>query len=121
MQQSIKGLALALILLTSGLGWYSNAAATNADRAQAMQQLAGSMLKDIGQTTWIKEGKGPHIIYIFFDPNCPFCHRLYVNTRAWIKQGKVQLRWIPVGILTTTSLQPPESTPMATMTWQSPN
>jgi thiol:disulfide interchange protein DsbG len=95
---------MALTLLVTATGWNSNAAAANNDgRAQAMQQLAESMLTDIGQTTWISEGKGPHVIYIFFDPNCPFCHRLYVSTRSWVKAGKVELRWIPVGILATTS------------------
>lgn len=103
MRQLYNGLALALILLTTGLVSSNNIAATGNDRARAMAQLAGSMLKDIGQTTWISEGKGPHVIYVFFDPNCPFCHRLYLNTRDWVKQGKVELRWIPVGILTATS------------------
>jgi thiol:disulfide interchange protein DsbG len=42
-------------------------------------------------------------VYVFFDPNCPYCHQLYVNTRSWVKQGKLQLRWIPTGTLTTTS------------------
>ncbi|MGD8926214.1 MAG: thioredoxin fold domain-containing protein, partial [Thioalkalispiraceae bacterium] len=37
------------------------------------------------------------------DPNCPYCHRLFVNTRSLVKQGKLELRWIPVGILMTTS------------------
>lgn len=94
---------MALILLITGFVWHHSAMASNADRAQAMERLAGSMLKDIGQTTSIREGKGPHVIYIFFDPNCPFCHRLYENTRSWVREGKVELRWIPVGILTATS------------------
>lgn len=101
MRNTFRSLSLALSLLALASGWNLNAHA--AGNTGNRQQLAGSMLKDIGQTTWISEGKGPHVIYIFFDPNCPYCHHLYENTRSWIKQGKVQLRWIPVGILTTTS------------------
>jgi len=103
MRKLCNGLALAFTLLTTGFVYANNASAAGNDRAQAMEQLAGSMLKDINQTTWISEGKGPRVIYVFFDPNCPFCHRLFVNTREWVKQNKVELRWIPVGILTTTS------------------
>ena len=105
MRQLYMGLAAVLTMLALGTGWSNTAVAANTTHsaANAMQQLAESMLTDIHQATWISEGKGPHVIYIFFDPNCPFCHRLYENTRAWIKQGKVELRWIPVGILATTS------------------
>lgn len=93
------GLPLFLLGLLSIASFNANAANSN----NRMEKIAGSMLKDIGQASWVKEGKGPKIIYIFFDPNCPYCHRLYENTRAWVKQGKAQLRWIPVGILTATS------------------
>lgn len=103
MQRVIKRLHLTLALLMLVSVFSTDTYAAGQDRAAAMERLAGSMLKDIGSTTWISEGKGPHIMYVFFDPNCPFCHKLYVNTRAWVKQGKVELRWVPVGILATTS------------------
>lgn len=102
MRQFYKGLAVTLTMLVAGIILNISAFAAN-PAANPMQQLATSMLKDIGQTTWISEGKGPHVIYIFFDPNCPYCHKLYVSTRDWVKAGKVELRWIPVGILMPTS------------------
>jgi thiol:disulfide interchange protein DsbG len=102
MSHVFKGLGLALTLLFTSLVTANVTAADNG-RAAAMEKLAGSMLKDIDQTTWISEGKSKHVIYVFFDPNCPFCNRLYENTRGFIKEDKVELRWIPVGILTTTS------------------
>jgi thiol:disulfide interchange protein DsbG len=67
------------------------------------QQIAASLLKDIRQATWIAEGKGPHVAYVFFDPDCPYCHKLYMETRSRVKAGNLQLRWIPAGILTATS------------------
>lgn len=67
------------------------------------QSLAGSVLSDIDQASWIAEGDSPHIVYIFFDPNCPYCHKVYEATRSWVKSNKLQLRWIPVGILLPTS------------------
>ena len=68
-----------------------------------MQQLARSMLTDIDQANWISEGKSSHVVYIFFDPNCPYCHKLYLGTRQWVQQGKLEVRWIPTGTLMTTS------------------
>jgi len=71
--------------------------------AGPVQRAAASVLTDIDQTTWIAEGRGPHVAYIFFDPNCPYCHTLYENTRSWVQDGNLQLRWIPVGVLLTSS------------------
>lgn len=71
--------------------------------ADARQKVAASLLADIGQATWIAEGKSPHVIYIFFDPNCPSCSQLHHSLQPWANRGAVELRWIPVGILMTTS------------------
>ncbi len=98
MQPILKRLTAALITLALGTGW-----STGVNAADDKQLLAESILADIKQASWIAEGKGPHVVYIFFDPNCPYCHTLYESTRAQIKTGKLQLRWIPVGILVTTS------------------
>jgi thiol:disulfide interchange protein DsbG len=77
--------------------------ATSAAAKESRAVIAEKMLTNINQATWIEEGKSAHVIYVFFDPNCPYCHRVYTNTRDWIKQNEVQIRWIPVGVLTPTS------------------
>jgi thiol:disulfide interchange protein DsbG len=77
--------------------------ATSAAATGKRAAIAEKMLTNIDQATWIEEGKSAHIIYVFFDPNCPYCHRIYTNTRDWVKHNKVQMRWIPVGVLTPTS------------------
>jgi len=61
------------------------------------------LLDNIDQATWVAEGKGEHVIYIFFDPNCPYCHKLYDALRPLVAKQDLQLRWIPVGMLTDTS------------------
>lgn len=67
------------------------------------EKIAETILTDIHQATWITEGKGPHVVYIFFDPNCPACNQLYHSFRPWVEKGTIELHWIPVGILMTTS------------------
>lgn len=99
MARLFRHVGMALVLLVLAGGWTMSAQAAGGQR----QQIAASMLKDINQATWIAEGKGPHVAYVFFDPNCPYCHKLYEETRGWIKRGALQLRWIPVGLLTETS------------------
>lgn len=91
------------LLLTPLLSSAAEPASTPAQKPDPRLAVAASILADIDQATWIAEGKGPGVIYIFFDPNCPYCHKLYENTRDWVKQDKVELRWIPVGVLTATS------------------
>ena len=96
---------LGLLIFAYGLSPAGHASSRNVDApAQANQKIASSILADAGKAAWVGEGKSPHIIYIFFDPNCPYCDKLYHEFRPWVEQNKVQLRWLPLGYLMTTSL-----------------
>jgi thiol:disulfide interchange protein DsbG len=77
--------------------------ASAADNNGHMAAVAKEMMAGIHKATWIEEGKSAHVIYVFFDPNCPYCHRIYVNTRDLVKQNAIQIRWVPGGVLTATS------------------
>ena len=79
------------------------AAGTSSAAGGRMADVAKTMLDNIDQTTWISDGKSTHVVYIFFDPNCPYCHSTYLNTRDAVKNNTIEVRWIPVGILTATS------------------
>ncbi|TXH73975.1 thiol:disulfide interchange protein DsbG [Thiobacillus sp.] len=83
-------LGFVLLALTA---WGQAATLTPADR----------LLDHIEQATYVAEGHGPRLLYVFFDPNCPYCHSLYQNLRPWVGKGGLQVRWIPVGILTSSS------------------
>ena len=50
---------------------------------------------------WIGEGSNDAAtkVYVFTDPNCPYCKALWENVQPWVKSGKVQIRHIPVGVL----------------------
>ena len=52
-------------------------------------------------SNWIADGKkdAPRIVYLFSDPNCPYCNVFWEQARPWVKAGKVQLRHIMVGII----------------------
>ncbi len=91
------------LTLTSGLAIADKIPIQEQTPAGARQKIAATILANIGQATWITEGKGPHMIYIFFDPNCPACNQLHHALRPWVERGAVELRWIPVGILMLTS------------------
>jgi len=79
------------------------AVAAGKDAPRAHQNAAASILADIQQAAWIRDGKSAHVIYVFFDPNCPYCHKVYEMLRAPVQRGDLELRWIPLGILMTTS------------------
>lgn len=59
----------------------------------------------LSDSTWIADGDddADHIIYMFTDPNCPFCHKFWTQARPWVEAGRVQIRHIPVALLTDTS------------------
>ncbi len=54
---------------------------------------------------WIEDGKkgAPRTVYVFTDPNCPYCNKFWADARPWVDSGKVVLRHVMVGILTPTS------------------
>ncbi len=53
------------------------------------------------QSSWIQDGdkNAPRTVYLFSDPNCPYCNMFWEQARPWVKAGKVQLRHIMVGII----------------------
>lgn len=53
------------------------------------------------KTAWITDGKpdAPRTVYLFSDPNCPYCNMFWQQARPWVEAGKVQLRHIMVGII----------------------
>lgn len=67
------------------------------------ESRAASLLGHIHQASWITEGSGPRLMYVFFDPNCPYCHKLYEELRPYVGKHRIQVRWVPVGILTPSS------------------
>lgn len=77
----------------------STAAVPSAGQDKSAIDLQG-VLDRASKAAWIADGTKGKIIYAIFDPNCMYCHRLHGNLRSLIAEGKVQVRWIPVSILT---------------------
>ncbi len=61
--------------------------------------------KKLEASHWIQDGKNgaPRMVYVFTDPNCPYCNKFWADARPWVDSGKVVLRHVMVGILTPTS------------------
>lgn len=79
------------------------------DRERLQRAVASPMgdgiWRRLGEARWIADGseRAPRIVYVFTDPNCPFCAKLWADARPWVDAGKAQLRHILVGILGPTS------------------
>lgn len=67
--------------------------------------MAAGVWKQLEGSRWIADGKpdAPRTIYMFTDPNCPYCNKFWSDARPWVDSGKVQIRHVLVGILTPTS------------------
>jgi len=65
------------------------------------EPLGKEMWTRMQDSSWIADGKpdAPHIVYMFSDPNCPYCNMFWEQARPWVDAGKVQLRHIMVGML----------------------
>lgn len=55
-----------------------------------------------GLDTFVIGAKGPEVT-VFVDPNCIFCHELYVQAQPLLNAGKLRLRIVMVGFLKPTS------------------
>lgn len=42
-------------------------------------------------------------LWIFFDPNCPYCNKLWKSSREFIESGYLKVNWMPVAFLRDTS------------------
>lgn len=82
-----------------------DAKGTSLSNAQIETHMKTAILDDVWKTlessTWIQDGKkdAPRIVYVFSDPNCPYCYKFWQEARPWVEAGKVQLRHIQVGII----------------------
>lgn len=86
-------------------GTLINANGEDAAAEQLHRLVAEPMSKKIWQqleqSHWVRDGNAnaPRVIYVFTDPNCPYCHRFWEASRPWVEAGKVQLRHILVGVI----------------------
>lgn len=73
----------------------------------AVKSKSEQLFDGVENANWITLGaKSAPVIYTFIDPECPHCHDLIQNIRksGYLEQGLLQLRLIPVGVLTENSL-----------------
>jgi len=65
------------------------------------QSVLDDVWKSLGKSAYIQDGNvnAPRIIYVFSDPNCPYCHMFWEKARPYVKSGKVQLRHIQVAVI----------------------
>jgi len=65
----------------------------------------GALYKDLGKASFAVEGKSKNpksTLYVFFDPNCPYCQMAWKALQPYEKVG-LQVRWLPVAYLRPSS------------------
>lgn len=92
---SLASVGLLLALLIAGTTWAAGS---------KTQSRLDAALAATSTATWVAQGQGNKIVYVFVDPNCAYCPLLYRNLQPLIAQHALQLRWIPVAILDATSV-----------------
>ncbi|OZB75863.1 MAG: hypothetical protein B7X37_00820 [Halothiobacillus sp. 14-55-98] len=66
--------------------------------------VAQNLMNDLADSSWIQDGTGSKIVYLFFDPNCPYCHHVFDSLMKIRKDSPdLQFRWIPLGMLGSNS------------------
>lgn len=78
----------------------------NAFREAVAPTLGANTWKALQQSTWIAEGtkKPERVIYVFTDSECPYCHKLWLATQPYLKQGKIQIRNVMVAVIKPQSI-----------------
>lgn len=87
------------------IGMLIDAKGEDVGQAELQKLVAEPMSKRIWsqleKSHWVADGRAdaPRVVYVFSDPNCPYCHRFWTAARPWVDAGKVQLRHILVGVI----------------------
>lgn len=78
----------------------NDAAADELHRLVA-EPMSKKIWQQLDQSHWVRDGQpdAPRVVYVFTDPNCPYCHRFWEAARPWVEAGKVQLRHVMVGVV----------------------
>ena len=65
------------------------------------EPLGKEMWQRLEQSSWIADGSddAARIVYMFSDPNCPYCNMFWKQARPWVESGAVQVRHVMVGML----------------------
>lgn len=68
--------------------------------------MDSSLWSRLEHSTWIAEGtaKPARIVYVFTDTECPFCHKLWLESQPYLQRDKVQVRNIIVAVIAPESL-----------------
>jgi len=104
-----NGQGMALYLTPDGehvlIGSLLDASGEDLTRGQleklVYEPLGKQMWARMEGSSWIADGRAdaPRIVYLFSDPNCPYCNMFWKQARPWVEAGRVQLRHIMVGML----------------------
>jgi thiol:disulfide interchange protein DsbG len=86
------------------IGNLINADGKNLTEAYTNQYIlapkAAKAWAQVSTLNYVAQGsnKAPHKTYVFWDPNCSYCHLLYQELQPLVVSGKLQVRWVPVAI-----------------------
>ncbi|MDN5938033.1 MAG: thiol:disulfide interchange protein DsbG [Salinisphaera sp.] len=96
MQTTTMAISRSLLLLAL-LGMALASCTERRDSERIWLQLENS--------NWVAEGEvdAPRTLYVFSDPNCPYCHVFWQRVRPWVELGEVQLRHVLVGLISENS------------------
>ncbi len=68
--------------------------------------LGPELWDQLGHATWFAEGtsRPTRLVYVFTDTECPFCHKLWLASRPYLRCGATQVRNIVVAVIAPESL-----------------
>jgi thiol:disulfide interchange protein DsbG len=103
-----KSLIAGLVFDASGRNVTSEdmarAGINNSGRTTTITQLqAQKIWQRVQGLKALKDGDRGNVVYAFIDPRCTFCHRFMGMARPHIAAGRLQMRWLPVTILSESS------------------
>jgi thiol:disulfide interchange protein DsbG len=83
---------------------YAKTEAPQAEHQAGPAPSQSTMQKAIDTTAGFMEGVSGPVVTAFVDYNCEYCRKFYERSRPLVARGAMRIRWVPVDILTETSL-----------------
>lgn len=69
------------------------------------RSMTADVWRRLESSHWIEDGRkdAPRTVYVFTDPECPYCSKFWSDARPWVDSGQVKLRHVMVGVVKPSS------------------
>jgi thiol:disulfide interchange protein DsbG len=102
-----KNLTQSYTEIYNNISGATKSSAQKSDEPKNIKKLDRMVLADLKKTYPVKQGSpsAKKTLTVIMDPNCPWCHREFLELQPYIESNELSVNWVIVGILKKSSIR----------------